>query len=645
MHELGQDLLYLFGFAWILFGANYLAQYFQRVRLPLISGFIVTGVLVGPYVLNLISKDAIAELQFVNDISLAYIAFAAGAELYLKDLRGQLKSIAWNTFGLLAVTFVFSVVAVYFLSDYIPFMAGLSSNVRLVIALFMATIFVARSPSSAIAIVHEMRAKGPFTQTVMGVTVIKDVLVIILFALCVSISIDLLSESSFDITGLGLLILELALSFAFGFLLSKFINLILSFPVSTFIKAGLLLITGYGVFFFAHASKHLSEEWIGTELFFEPLLICIIASFATTNFSRYRPEFQFILHRTGPIIYLSFFTLTGIMISLEVLVEVWLIALGLFFVRLISMVFGAYFGAVWAGDPKRVRWYNWMPYVTQAGVGVGLAIEVANEFPAWGHEFATIVIAVIVLNQFVGPPLFKYALNKIGESHKRLQVSGFAGFHDAIIFGLEDQSLALARLLKNHDWDVTVATLKHPDEFEPNAAVNIQSIARLDVGALDQLKANKADAVVLMLSDQENLTLCELIYEYVGTNNIIVRLNDQKKYKKFHELGCLIVDPDTAIVSLMDNFVRSPVAASMLLGAQEGQETIDLEVRDKSLHGVALRNLRLPSDVIVLSVKRKGQSIISHGYTRLRKKDIVTLVGSPESLQKLQLMFGEAKEV
>ena len=78
----------------------------------------------------------------------------------------------------------------------------------------------------------------------------------------------------------------------------------------------------------------------------------------------------------------------------------------------------------------------------------------------------------------------------------------------------------------------------------------------------------------------------------------------------------------------------------MLLGTEEGQATIDLELRDRSLHGVALRNLRLPSDVIILSVKRKGQSIISHGYTRLRKKDIVTVVGSPDSLEKMKWMFG-----
>lgn len=147
-----------------------------------------------------------------------------------------------------------------------------------------------------------------------------------------------------------------------------------------------------------------------------------------------------------------------------------------------------------------------------------------------------------------------------------------------------------------------------------------------------------------MLSDEENYQICELIYEFIGTKNIIVRLHEREYFKKFHDLGCLVVDPGTAMVSLLDNFVRSPVAASMLLGTEEGQTTIDIEVRDKSLHGMALRNLRLPSDVIILSVKRKGQSIISHGYTRLRRKDIVTVVGSSESLEKLEWMFGSSLE-
>lgn len=644
MIEIKDILIYFFGFIWILFATSYFSKLFQKIKLPLITGFIVTGVIAGPYVLNLIPKVAIDKILFVNDFSLAYIAFAAGSELFLKDLRSRLKSIAWNTFGQLVVTFVLSAIVIYTLASMIPFMDGMSINSKISVSLLMATIFVARSPSSAIAIIHELRAKGPFTQTVMGVTVIKDVLVIILFALCVSISRNLTTEQPLDLKVITVLLLELGLSFVLGYLLGKLIHFILSLSISSQFKSALILLLGYGVFVFAHVVQEKSSNFLGFELFFEPLLICIIGGYMVTNYSKFRPEFQFILHRLGPFIYMAFFTLTGLMISIEVLAKVWLIALILFFVRLISVIIGAYVGAVLAKDDPAHRAIGWMPYITQAGVGLGLAIEVSSEFPLWGGEFATIVIGVIVLNQFAGPPLFKWALNKVGESHKKANIPGFDGIQDAIIFGLEDQSMALARQLKSHNWEVTVATLKNPEDIDDTSDVEIKHIDDLDINALDTLNAKKADTVILMLSDEENYQICELIYEFIGTKNIIVRLHEREYFKKFHDLGCLVVDPGTAMVSLLDNFVRSPVAASMLLGTEEGQTTIDIEVRDRSLHGMALRNLRLPSDVIILSVKRKGQSIISHGYTRLRRKDIVTVVGSSESLEKLEWMFGSSLE-
>lgn len=637
-------LIYFFGFIWILFGTHYFAQFFQRIKLPLITGFIVIGVIVGPYFLDLVPHEAIKNIQFINDFALAYIAFAAGAELYLKDLRSRLKSIAWNTFGQLVVTFVFSSVVVFLLSTMIPFMANLPITEKVAISLLIATIFVARSPSSAIAVIHELRAKGPFTQTVMGVTVIKDVLVIILFAICVSISRNLITSQSFDAISFSILIGELVFSFVFGLILGKFIDIILSLSMGTYFKTGLIFLMGYSVFWLTHWTQEYSVQFIGYEIFFEPLLICILASFMVTNYSKLRTEFQFIIHRSGPYIYMAFFTLTGIMVSVEVLIKVWFIALLLFFVRLISMIIGAYIGSTLAKDDPKHRAVGWMPYVTQAGVGLGLAIEVSKEFSVWGGEFATIVIGVIILNQIVGPPMFKFALHKVGESHKRASIPGFDGIQDAIIFGLEDRSLALGRQLKKHGWEVTIATFKNPEEFEDVHDLKIHNIKNLSLETLDSLNAKKADSIITMLSDDENLKVCELIYEFIGTSSVVVRLNDRANFKKFHDLGCLVVDPNTAMVSLLDNFVRSPVAASMLLGTEEGQATIDLEVRDRSLHGVALRNLRLPSDVIILSVKRKGHSIISHGYTRLRKKDIVTVVGSPDSLEKMQWMFSRDKE-
>jgi len=633
-------IIYIVGFVWILFASDYFAKYLQRIKLPLITGFLLTGIVCGPQVLGLIKAEALPKLSFINDLSLAFIAFAAGAELYLREIKRRIVSILWNTLGQLVITFTLSTVAIYFLKEYIPFMREMTTMSQIAISLLMATIFVASSPSSAIAVINEMRAKGPYTQTAIGVTVVKDVLVIILFAICFSISSTLIIGHQFDMKFLLLLLVELTFSFGFGYLLGKAISKVLQYTSNFILKSIILLFTGYSVFFMSQFVRDMSLEYWDIEIYFEPLLICIIGSFVVTNYSKYRPEFQFILKRNTPFIYVTFFTLTGVMMSLDILAKVWSIALLLFFVRLIAIIIGAYIGSSLAKDDRIHRNLGWMSYVTQAGVGLGLTIEVAGEFSTWGNEFATIIIAVIVLNQVVGPPLFKWAIGKVGESHVKAGAT-HDGIRDAIIFGFEDSSLALGRQLIKHGWEVKVVSLKKDTDINIDEFMDIEIhfMDEIKLSNLEKLDARKTESMVLLLSDEENYKICELVYEHIGTQNVVVRLQDRSYLNRFHELGALIVEPTTAIVSLIDHFVRSPLATSLLLGMEKNQETIDIEVKDRSLHGMSLRDLRLPSDIIILSVKRKNQMLISHGYTRLRQGDVVTLVGSLESLENTRLRF------
>jgi Trk K+ transport system NAD-binding subunit/Kef-type K+ transport system membrane component KefB len=639
MESSQQVVILLLGFAIVAVAANQIAKKFQRVKLPLITGLLVIGVISGPFILGLIPANSKFQLQFVNDISLAFIAFAAAAELYLKDLRSRLKSIKWMTFGQLVVTFVMSSIAVYVMSDYIHFMKGMSTEAKIAVAILTATIFVARSPASAIAIINEMRAKGPFTQTAMGVTVLKDFLVIILFAINFSLANVLVKGLDLNFLFLLIILAELIVSFIFGFILGRLIILLLSLRIHNYAKTVYILALGYSVYLLFYFVKDYSFEVTGKEFLIEPLLICIIGSFLVTNYSRYRHEFIKLLNDIGPIIYICFFTLAGASLSLNLLWKVWPIALLFFAIRLVSMIIGSFVGGNLAGDPPLYNRIGWMPYITQAGVGLGLATIVSVNFPEWGAEFATLIIAVIVINQIVGPPLFKWAINIVGEGRKKADTPEFDGVRDAIIFGFESQSIALARQLQDHGWLVKLATRKKDLNLDDYPDIDIRIIDELSTNCLKGLDAQLAEAVVLMLTDDENFALCELIYEKVGTQDVIVRLNHRYNFDKFHQLGALIVDPSTAIVSLLDHFVRSPQATSLLLGMQEGQDTIDLEVLNRNLFGLPLRDLRLPSDIIVLSMRRKGQMIISHGYTRLRRGDWVTMVGSNESLDKMTLLF------
>ncbi|MEO1051521.1 MAG: cation:proton antiporter [Bacteroidota bacterium] len=639
MEKVQDTIILLLGFGIVAVASNHISKLFKKIKLPLITGLLIVGVASGPFVLRLIPHESKIDLSFINDISLAFIAFAASAELYLKELRSRFKSIKWMTFGQLVITFTASSIAIYFLSEFIPFMNGLSSKERIAISILAGTIFVARSPASAIAVINEVRARGPFTQTAMGVTVLKDFLVIILFAINFSVSNALVKGIEFNLIFLGILILELIASFALGFLLSYILKFILSLRVHVYAKTAYILISGYSMYALYYFLKDITLEHFGKEFLIEPLLICIIGSFLITNYSKFRHEFIKILDDTGPFIYIAFFTLAGSSMSLDLFTQVASVALMLFVIRLVTMIVGAYVGGTLAGDPPLFNRIGWMPYVTQAGVGLGLATIVANNFTGWGNEFATVIIATIVINQIIGPPLFKWSLNMVGETHERAETPKFDGIRDAIIFGMESQSIALARQLQEHGWLAKIATLKPEIDEDEYEDLEIVKIDALNLDTLEKLDAKLSEAIVLMLTDEENYEICELIYENIGTKEVIVRLNHRYNVNKFHDLGARIVDPDTAIVSLMDHFVRSPEATSLLLGMRKDQDTIDLEVLNPDLHGIPLRDLRLPSDIILLSVKRGGQSLITHGYTRLRLGDQITVVGSVESLNNLTLRF------
>jgi len=636
--------IYLIAFIWVMFASAYASTFFQRIKLPLITGFLVAGLICGPHVLAFLPAESISGLNFINDLSLAFIALAAGNELFLKEVRSQLKSIAWNVFGQLVVTFIFSAAAVYWLSDYIPFMREMPSLVKVAVAILVATIFVARSPSSAIAVINEMRAKGPFTQMSIGVTVIKDVLVILLFAICFSVARTLVSGKDLDLSVLLVLVAELAVAMGVGYALFKAIQLVFTIRFPSFVKGVLVLAMGYGVFYLSHWTAEVTKPWLDNGFHYEPLLACIAASFLLTNYSRFRAEFTTFVEYFGLPVYAAFFTLTGASLSIDVLWKVWMVALILFGVRLVSLILGSVTGASLAGDPPLFRKIGWMPFVTQAGVGLGLATQVALEFPAWGTEFASIIVAVIVLNQFLGPPLFKWALIKVKEAHLPASSPEFDGTRDAFIFGTDPQGWTLARQLMAHNWNAEVVGNRGLFRPEDSKDVVHHQLKSLDLEALESINIRKGDAVVLLLSDEENLELCNTIREKVGIKDIVVRLNERSNFDAFHELGALIVEPSTATVSLLDQFVRSPVAASLLLGTEDAQQTMDIEVSDEEMHGMFIRDLRFPSDTIILSVKRKDEIIISHGYTRLRLGDIVSVVGSSESLEKIRLRFESVRE-
>jgi Kef-type K+ transport system membrane component KefB len=402
-------------FGFLLLTAYLVGDVLSHFKVPKITGYILAGIFFGPYAFELVDAATVRELKLIDDLALTFIALAAGGELRLAQLRRQRRSI---TLIVLFQTVIVSLgVAAFVLvaRPLLPFLDGRSMAEVMAVAALLGVLSVARSPASAIAIIHECRSRGPFTEMVLGVTVVVDVLVILLFAVVVSVcQAVVVPGGGMDFQFIEMIGIELAVSVFAGILLGWVVSLYIGY-----VKAELLvfiLAMAFLVTFFSRQFAFFLDRFYDVSFHLEPMLICVTAGFWIQNFSRSGRQFMEQIDRSSLPIYVIFFSLTGAALNVDALKETWLVAVLVVAVRFILISLGAYLGTSLSGDPPRFRRMAGLSFITQAGVSLGLAGIVMRRFPDWGAALATTIVAIIALNQIIGPIAFKFALNAVGEA-------------------------------------------------------------------------------------------------------------------------------------------------------------------------------------------------------------------------------------
>lgn len=625
----------------VALAAKWIGTFFSKYGLPYITGYLLAGTLAGPFVFDLLSSTDAENLRFVDELSLAVIAFIAGSELYLKELQSRLRSILLNTAGIVAVAPILLGVVIFILTGFIGFTQDEPTQARFAIALLGATILLALSPASTIAIIQEVRARGDFTKTVLSITVVMDVVIIVFFAIAVAIASPLIEETGFDLGFVLALAIDLIVAVISGVLVGKILEFVLSSSLPNLLKIGTILFIGWGIFAAAFEVTNISKE-AGFEIHVEPLLISMIAGFFVTNYTNYRANFEDVLHDVSPMIYVAFFTLTGVALKLDILIDTGFIAAILFLVRMGSIFVGSYIGGTLAGEPTHFRNNAWLGLITQAGIALGLAREVAVEFPTLGNEFATLIIAVVVLNEIFGPLFLKNVLRRVGEAHEPAAAADPDEVRDAVIFGAEAQSLALAQQLQRHNWKVRlVDTDKSHLAHLGNGALETIHFESLNYETLKAVITPNTDAVVTMLDDDnQNLIVASFSYEECGIKRLIVRPSEMTNAEQFQNYGALVVNPTTAMVNLLDQYVRTPQSASLFMQTDEKYNIAQVTVTNHDLAGLLVRDLRLPTDILILEISRNGEAIVPNGYSTIHMQDDVTIIGSKQSIEEVTLKLG-----
>jgi len=180
--NLVHTLQYGLAFILVLVMAHPLGLLFPKfLKLPLITGYLVVGIISGPFVADLLSDKVVDMLSsYVSALALSFISFQAGQEIYLPELRPQIASIL-KMLLLDYATVMVVATAIFALANNTFFYDTFTTNCQLGISLMFASIAVLVSPSTVMAIKIELNSVGAFTSLALGVCMCAEFVVLISF--------------------------------------------------------------------------------------------------------------------------------------------------------------------------------------------------------------------------------------------------------------------------------------------------------------------------------------------------------------------------------------------------------------------------------------------------------------------------------
>jgi Kef-type K+ transport system membrane component KefB len=364
----------------------------KKVKLPNVTGYLIIGLLAGPYCFKILSKDVIDQLSIIPDIALGFIAFSIGAEFKLSYLKqvGKAPVIIAFTEGFGATLAV----------DLV--LIALGNDISF--SIILGSIAAATAPAATLMVVRQYKAKGPVTDMLLPVVAIDDAVAIIAFGLSMAIAKAINSTES---VSLAATILDPVLEIFGALIFGALLGILLKFLTGWF--------TGRGNRLSAAIAMILVCTGVSNMLGISPLMACMAMSAIYVNLSSVSDKVFEQVDRFTPPIFMLFFFVSGADLNIRILPSVGVIGLLYVVFRVVGKVAGAALGAKIAKVEPVVKKYLGYTLIPQAGVAIGLTAVAMEVVPEYGAKIRTIVLCGTVIYELIGPVVTKLSLKKAGE--------------------------------------------------------------------------------------------------------------------------------------------------------------------------------------------------------------------------------------
>ena len=390
-----------------------LSRLAKLVKLPAVTAYLISGVLIGPFVLGAlgisgigITSEQIEGFGIISDLALGFIAFSMGNEFRLAQLKkiGKQATVI-GIFQALITTVVVDIVliALHF---------AMPDTLSLPAAIVLASVATATAPAATLMVVKQYKAKGPVTDILLPVVALDDAVGLVIFAISFGIA---RSMGTAGISPLAIILeplLEIALSLLLGFVM----GLLFTLCEKYFHSRSKRMAVSVTFVMLTVALSSLRFEVGGIHIGFSSLLACMMLGTVFCNICEVSEELMDRADRWTTPVLILFFVISGAELDLSVMAQWSVVIVGI--VYILSRSFGKCYGAHISAkmtkcDPNIIK-YLGITLLPQAGVALGMAIK-AVELGPDGAIVRNITLFAVLIYEIVGPFLTKMALTKAGD--------------------------------------------------------------------------------------------------------------------------------------------------------------------------------------------------------------------------------------
>lgn len=364
----------------------------KKVNLPNVTAYLIAGLIVGPYCLNLFSENMLAGISELTSIALGFIAFSIGGEFKWESLkRVGVKAL---------IITIFQAIAALAAVDVVLILCGFD----LPLSLTLGAIATATAPAATLMVVRQYRAQGTMTNTLLSVVAMDDAIGLAAFAISLAMAQSLTSGAAPTVQNMLISpLLEIGLSLVVGAALGTVLSFLLRFFRSRANRLSLMIAAVF-------AGVALSDCWG-----LSALLTCMAIGAAMVNL---RADSGALIENTDrwtPPLFMLFFIISGAELDLQVLTNVGLLGVLYLVARSLGKYFGSALGACVVKSEPKIRKYLGLTLLPQAGVAIGMAQVVIAKLPEYGEVIRAVVLCATLVYELVGPVITRVALSRAGE--------------------------------------------------------------------------------------------------------------------------------------------------------------------------------------------------------------------------------------